>query len=364
MIRYFLLLAPLVLTQLPAQNRSSPAAGLFSKTELEKHLSVLGNDSLMGRGTGSEGEMKAAVYIKNELEKTGIKPAVNNSFYQEIPLIGSTPLKNSKLTLYAEKKSDELKLNEDYLLYYTGQQTFIPNPIPLVFVGYGIIAPEFDYNDYQSVDVEGKIAVMISGEPVSNDPRYFKGEDESIYSLPESKQRLAISRGASGSIIIPLKQNWTDSDWVYFRKQFAFENVILPYNVTNNLSLLLNPKKAEDLFSGTGVAFGEILKMHNSGSMKSFPLNVKLSFSGAFREREFISRNIIGMIEGNDPVLKDTYLLVSAHYDHLGTGTAVKGDSIYNGVLDNAIGVGAVLELAKILKAEQNILKRSVIFLF
>jgi hypothetical protein len=332
---------------------------LFSKTDLEKHLSVLGHDSLGGRGTGSEGEWKAAVYLKNELEKIGIK-----SFYQDIPLLGSIPMEDSRLILYVNEKPVVLSLNEDYLMYYTGEQTFIPNPIQLVFAGYGIVAPEFDYNDYQSVEVEGKIAVMLSGEPMSDDSNYFYGDRETIYSLPEAKQRLAISRGAGGCIIIPYKEDWTDADWESFKIQFAFENVILPYNVTNNLSLLFNPLNAEYLFSGSGAALKDIYLMHDENRMKSFSLNVKLSFDGVFKEREFISRNIVGMIEGNDPKLKDSYLIISAHYDHLGIGLPIMGDSIYNGVFDNAIGVAAVLELAKILKAEEKKLKRSAIFLF
>jgi hypothetical protein len=332
---------------------------LFSKTDLEKHLSVLGHDSLGGRGTGSEGEWKAAVYLKNELEKIGIK-----SFYQDIPLLGSIPMEDSRLILYVNEKPVVLSLNEDYLMYYTGEQTFIPNPIKLVFAGYGIVAPEFDYNDYQSVEVEGKIAVMLSGEPMSDDSNYFYGDRETIYSLPEAKQRLAISRGAGGCIIIPYKEDWTDADWESFKIQFAFENVILPYNVTNNLSLLFNPLNAEYLFSGSGAALKDIYLMHDENRMKSFSLNVKLSFDGVFKEREFISRNIVGMIEGNDPKLKDSYLIISAHYDHLGIGLPIMGDSIYNGVFDNAIGVAAVLELAKILKAEEKKLKRSAIFLF
>jgi len=255
-------------------------------------------------------------------------------------------------------------LNEDYLMYTSGEQTFIPNPVPLVFVGYGIIAPEFDYNDYQLIDVEGKIVVMLSGEPESNEANYFMGEKETIYSLPESKQRLAISRGASGSIIIPYKENWKEDYWEEFKMQFAFENVTLPYNVTNNLSLLFNPEKAKNLFFGSGITLNEIFEMHKKNLIKSFPLNVKLSFNGVFKEREFISKNVIGIIEGKDSELKDSYLIISAHYDHLGIGPSINNDSIYNGAFDNAIGVAAVLELAKVLKVSEDSLKHSVIFLF
>lgn len=338
---------------------------LFSKEEIFGTLEILGNDSLNGRGTGTEGEEMAANYISAELKKINILPlGINNTYFQYIPLIGSIPLKSSKLILNNREENYKLNLNDDYLMYTGGEQTFIPNSIPLVFVGYGIIAPEFDYNDYQSVDVRGKIAVMLSGEPVSDDPDFFYGKTETIYSRPDAKQRLAISRGSSGSIIIPYSEHWTNYMWENFKKKFSFENVILPYNAADNLSILFNPAKAGVLFLNSGYNLEDIYKMDKNSGMRSFPLKVELSFNGNFKEREFVSKNVIGMIEGNDPNLKDSYLIISAHYDHLGIGPAVKGDSIYNGVQDNAMGVAAVLQLAKILKQNQKMLKRSVVFLF
>lgn len=338
---------------------------LFSKEEIKKTIETLGSDSLGGRGTGTQGEEIAAEYIGRKLKSFGITPfGTGNSYYQFIPLIGNIPLKSSTLIINSGNEKYHCKLNDDYLMYTAGEQTFIPNPLPLVFVGYGIVAPEFDYNDYQSVDVEGKIAVMLSGEPPSDDPGFFYGKEETIYSRPDAKQRLAISRGASGSIIIPYKNNWDNSIWENFKIKFTFENVKLPYNAASNFSILFNPLKAGMLFSGSGYSLEDVYNMHKKNSMKSFPLKTELSFKGNFRGREFTSKNIIGMIEGNDPVLKDSYLIVSAHYDHLGVGPTVKGDSIYNGVLDNAMGVAALLQLSKALKEHRKEFKHSVIFLF
>lgn len=342
-----------------------PVPGLFSKEEIQNAIELLGSDSLGGRGTGTQGEAIAAEYIGHQLKNMNITPVgTDNSYYQFIPLLGNIPLKSSNLIINSGNKKYHSKLDKDYLMYTAGEQTFIPNPLPLVFVGYGIIAPEFDYNDYQSVNVEGKIAVMLSGEPSSDDPEFFYGREETIYSRPDAKQRLAISRGASGSIIIPYKKDWDKSFWEHFKMQFAFENVNLPYNAANNFSILFNPLRAGILFSGSGYSLKDVYSMHKKNSMKSFPLKTELSFSGKFKEREFTSKNIIGMIEGNDPVLKDSYLIISAHYDHLGIGPAVKGDSVYNGVQDNAMGVAALLQLAKALKKHQSEIKRSVIFIF
>ena len=339
--------------------------GLFSGKDIQKTIEYLGSDSLEGRGTGTQGEELAAEYISMKLKSMDIAPfGTGSSYYQFIPLLGNIPLKSSILIINSGTEEYQCKLNEDYLMYTAGEQTFIPNPLPLVFVGYGIVAPEFDYNDYQSVNVEGKIAVMLSGEPASDDPGFFYGKEETIYSRPDAKQRLAISRGASGSIIIPYKQNWDNSIWENFRIQFAFENVQLPYNAASNFSILFNPVKAGMLFSGSGYSLEDIYNMQKNNNMKSFPLKTELSFNGLFRVREFTSKNIIGMIEGNDPVLKNSYLIISAHYDHLGIGPSVKGDSVYNGVLDNAMGVAALLQLSKALKEHREEFKRSVIFLF
>ncbi|MEJ2618113.1 MAG: hypothetical protein P8Z35_24360, partial [Ignavibacteriaceae bacterium] len=220
--------------QFLALPQSKAISNLFSKDDIINTIEILGSDSLEGRGTGTGGEEIAADYITRKLKKLNITPFVNgNSYYQYIPLLGNVPLHNSDLKIYSGKEIFNCKLDNDYLMYTAGEQTFIPNPIPMVFVGYGIIAPEFDYNDYQSVDVEGKIAVMLSGEPESDDPDFFYGKNETIYSRPDAKQRLAISRGASGSIIIPYKKHWDNSVWENYNKQFAFENVKLPYNASD-----------------------------------------------------------------------------------------------------------------------------------
>ncbi len=136
---------------------------LISADSLKKHISYLGNDSLEGRGTGTIGGHLAAEYIAKHLKKYNILPLGDNqSYYQKIPMHGSQPLPLSQLRLYSTDNSHEqFRLGEHYLLYKTGAQTFVPNPTPLVFVGYGIIAPEYDYNDYQSVDVQRKIVVKL-----------------------------------------------------------------------------------------------------------------------------------------------------------------------------------------------------------
>jgi hypothetical protein len=333
----------------------------LSAKSIKIHTEVLANDSLEGRGTGTTGGNLAASYIANEFAKYGLKPAgVNNSFYQNIPMHGSYPLKSSELKIYTGEKERILELEKDYLLYKSGQQTFTPVPLPIVFVGYGIVAPEFDYNDYQSIDVEGKIVVFLDGEPESDDPLYFNGEAPTVYKYPVSKQRIALSRGAAGSILIP---DINAEDWSYRISDFAFEDVTLAYSASNNLSILLNPESADYLFKNSEYSFSNILQMKEEHTLISFPMNIQLSFKCNFIQRDFLAQNVIGMIEGRDKKLKDNYLIISAHYDHLGIGPAIDGDSIYNGALDNAIGSAVLLELARQISEAKVQPKRSIIFL-
>lgn len=335
----------------------------ISAERIQKHLSYLGSDVFEGRGTGTTGGELAAKYLAQEFSKLDLIPlGSNGTYYQYIPMHGSTPQKNSKLTLYdSENDEHSLKLSEDYILLNVGDQTFTPTPLQLIFAGYGIIAPEFDYNDYQSIDVEGKIVLVLEGEPLSDDINYFDGKSPTIYSLVESKKRFALSRGASGIIVIPNLVDEPNYDWQRVKRTYSFENVQLAYSITANLSVLLNPDSANKLFMDSPFSLEDVYEMHTGHRIISFPLQTKISFKGEFLRRDFISSNIVGMIEGSES--KDSYVVVSAHYDHLGIGPSVEGDSVYNGVFDNAIGVAALLEIANAFKSTKVQPKRSIIFL-
>ena len=334
-------------------------------SNIRNHLNYLGSDELEGRATGSPGAIAASDYIASDLRQNNILPFENmGSYFQKIPMHGSRPLINSELTIWTDQDSFGLNLFDDYVLFKSGAQTHIPNPVPLVFVGFGIIAPEYDYNDYLKVDVRGKIVVFLSGEPEFDDPEYFAGKNPTIYSYPESKQRIAISQGAIGSILIANPADPRNKDWPQVIRDFSFEDVTLAYRVTGNLSLAINPKFIPVLFNAAPISFEETLAQINMHKFRSFSLNAQASFKGHFKEREFLGRNVVGCIAGSDPKLKDTYIILSAHYDHLGTGAPVHQDSIYNGVVDNALGVSGLLEIARLLKKAEQAPRRTIIFLF
>lgn len=334
---------------------------------LYRHLLFLGSDSLEGRGTGARGSELAAAYVAQHIQQFGLLPASeDHSYEQQIPLHGSKPLAGSKFQLVTKAGTIDLALARDYLLYNTGAQTFIPKPAPLVFVGYGITAPEYDYNDYQTMNVAGKIVVFLSGEPEANDLSYFEGERQTIYAIPEVKQKIALSRGAVGSIMIPSPRDLSGvgRNWQYWLEQFAFEDISLLYSAAGNLSVVMNPAAAQALFEGGSHSLAEVFAMERMNSVRSFALPVSASFRGSFQQRDFLASNVIGMLEGSDPELKHTYVIISAHYDHLGIGPPVAGDSIYNGVFDNAVGVAATLEMARAFAGLPVKPKRSLLFLF
>ncbi|MCG8603985.1 hypothetical protein MJD09_03170, partial [bacterium] len=205
----------------PQGQHSKGVAELISLDRINTHLTILAHDSLQGRGTGTIGGARAAHYLATQLHKLGLKPAGGEgTYFQAVPLHGSTPLTTSNLTIVSRDSSVHLKLWQDYVLYNSGAQTFIPTPLPLIFVGYGIFAPEYDYNDYGGLDVENSIVVFLSGEPSSEDPNYFDGPRGTIYSDPLLKYRLALSRGARGGILIPSSKETKFQKWDNWVLQF------------------------------------------------------------------------------------------------------------------------------------------------
>ncbi len=344
-------------------------APLFSQradtAEFRRHMSVLADDSMEGRGTGSPGCERAAEYLRHTLRSYGIQPpAAHPDYSQTFPLHGSRPIEGTEFKLYAPKDSYSLRLQEDYVLYSAGEQTFIPSPVKLIFVGYGIVAPEYDYNDYQNIDVTNAIVIFLSGEPTSQDAAYFDGEQSTVHSSFVMKQKTALARGARGSILIPAPGDRTFDDWYEQQRHFLFEEVRPLLSPSENFNVLLNPKLVPFLFTDSPYSYDDITQFEREYTMKSFPLTLRASFQGKFLEREFLASNIIGMIEGSDPDLKDSYLLLSAHYDHLGIGAAVDEDSIYNGAFDNASGTAALLEMARLMIRNEHRPKRTVVFLF
>ncbi len=331
---------------------------------LKRNLEVLANDSMRGRKPGDVGARKAAEYIASKFNQYNLQfPRGMKSYFQRAPMHSSAPLKSSDFIVKRSEDSLSLRLLEDYLLYETGPESYIPKAIDAVFVGYGISAPEYDYNDYQNADVDGKIAVFLGGEPYSDNYDYFKANEPTIFSALEAKRRTALARGAIGCLLIPSPIDYFYRSWEKTKEEYYFNDISLSYSATGNFTALINPSLAEKLFKESGFELRRVYEMHFNQKMTSFPLNIKMKFKGEFIRRDFLSNNVAGTLKGSDPELKDSYLIITAHYDHLGVAENLSGDSIYNGAIDNAIGAAGVLELARVFSELETPPKRSILFL-
>ena len=328
-------------------------------------MTYLSDDLLEGRQPGTRGFALASKYIETQFMALGLKPAINgNSYLQKVPLRkGVVREKESTLSLFVNGKEEVLDYNKHFI--------FSPNFInenseieaPLVFVGFGVHAPELNYDDYQNIDVKGKIVVMLNAAPES-----FGSNERAYFTNNTVKFNEAIKRGAVGAITfsVPTDKRSTWDATVRRSKQGSFkwldENNIAKDGFPELKGIVtLNNEYAEKLFSNSGKKAEEIYANAKANKAQSFPLNItaKLKVKTAY---QFVQgSNLVGVIEGSDPKLKDEYVVYAAHLDHFGIGAAVKNDSIYNGAHDNASGVSILLEIAHAYRALPKAPKRSII---
>jgi hypothetical protein len=329
-----------------------------------RHISILGSDDYLGRGTGQKGGILAGDYLSTQFTAIGLQNPDNIiNFHQNVPIHETQILESSKLEFFTTNNTLLPELNTQYLIHKSGINTLIKKPTKLVFVGYGIVAPEYDYNDYRNVNVVNKIVVMFSGEPISEDISYFYGKSDSKYSQIDIKRQIALSHGAKACIVIPNPDEFSYEYWANLIHDYSFTELSLAYSPSDLLTLLIIPEIAESIFKNEQVDYESLINNFHNNKLKSFEMKSEMSFKGNYKDRSFVSSNIIGYIEGSDEKLKDSYVLVTAHYDHLGVGPVLRGDSIYNGVLDNAMGVSALLEIARIIKSQKIKPKRTIIFM-
>ena len=338
-----------------AQNISSPD---ITAAEIKKHIYYLASDELKGRYTGSEECLTAAHYIENEFKSYGLKPAFDDSYLQKFPFVAGVELtKNNSLEFVAGDKKIIPKLGEEYTAVSFSGKTNINNE--LVFVGYGISAPDLNYDDYKDIDVKDKVVLVLRDHPEMNNPHSRFDE----YAPLRKKSVVARDKGAAAIIFINRFDSNRDKD----------ELLELKYDQAGAMNDfgVLNMKRevVEKLFKSQLLDLTKYQKeIDDSLKPASFVFNnVKANLSTEVQEIKKISWNVSGYLEGNDPELKNQYLVIGAHFDHLGMGGpnslyTGKEPQIHNGADDNASGTTGVLELAQKIANEKNKLKRKVVF--
>ena len=352
----------------------APALASFNVNSLLKHLKILASDAYEGRSPGTRGEDSTVAYLTKQFTQMGLSPGnPDGTFVQKVPLVGFTPQPTAYFT--AGNKKINLSFPDDYVAL---SKRFVPQVqvanSDIVFVGYGIVAPEYGWDDYKGLDVKGKTIVMlINDPPVPNaqdtaklDDNIFKGRAMTYYGRWTYKYEIAAEKGAAACIIVhetgPAGYPYEVISGSWGRENFDISN---PNKNMDRVQIesWITADVAKDLFAASGKDFSTLKKQALKKDFKPVVLGAKANFTVKNKLREVQSQNVVAKLEGSDPKLKDEYIVYSAHWDHLGRDPQLKGDQIYNGALDNASGTAGLLELAKAYTQLPERPKRSVLFL-
>ena len=334
---------------------------------IRAQMAYLSDDLLEGRKTGTRGYMLAAKYVATQFEELGLKPAgVNGTYFQTIRF-RQIELDRDKTSMVVkiDGKEQALRFGDDYIAGGNDLSTDASVEAQAVFVGYGVTAPEFHYDDYAGLDVKGKIVVCFYGSPSQ-----FPTAPHAHYSSPTVKIANAVSRGAIGFISIwagklaertplPRRVNLYRS-----RLRWLDENN-QPNDAEPGLkgSASICEQAAAKLFEGAPTSYKEAYADSEAGKPQALPLPVTIALHTVSTHSEIESPNVVAVLPGSDPTLKNEYVVFTAHLDHLGIGREVNGDTIYNGAIDNASGSAALLEIAHALSAMPKAPRRSILFL-
>ena len=354
----------------PAKNAENAieAAGLL------EHMKILASDKFEGRAPGTTGEDLSVQYITEQFKKLGLKPGnPNGSYTQEVPMAGILTRPRAAFTV-GDKKM-ELHAPGDFVAF---TQRITPDiavkDSELVFVGYGIVAPEYGWDDFKGVDLKGKTLVFLINDPAvpsPNDPakldeKMFKGKAMTYYGRWSYKYEIGAKQGAAAAVIvhetIPAAYPWS-----VVENSNAKENFVIDAPDKNIKTLAVRSwitlEQAKKLFTAAGKNYEQMKKDALQKNFRPVSLGAKADFSLRNKIREFKSHNVIGKLEGSDPQKKNEYLIYSAHWDHLGRDNGLTGDQIYNGALDNASGVASLLEIAQAFTKLPQRPSRSILFL-
>ena len=328
------------------------------------HVRFLSHDLLEGRGTGQRGGDIAAEYIAAQFAEYGLKPAgENGSYLQKVPLVGITTLPQTQFVLLPKQgPSMDLKPLDEYVAYDQTQQTQSDVDADIVYVGYGIEAPEYNWDDYKGVDVRGKVLLMLVNEPPSDDPKFFKGKALTYYGRWTYKYEEAARKGAVGVILVH-KEDMASYPWEVVRNSNSGEKSYLKLEgPALKVASWVQLDVAKKLVAGSGMDIDKMMTDARSPEFHPVNLGAKLRTHIVSRVRNFESNNVLATLLGSSRNLKEEAVLYTAHYDHLGIRPEMPGDNIYNGAADNATGCGILLELARAYSVAKDRPGRSVIF--
>jgi Zn-dependent M28 family amino/carboxypeptidase len=364
--------------QPPPQAAAQPSAAALPNIDappILERIKVLASDEFEGRAPGTKGEDLTVKYLVDEFKALGLQPGnTDGTYVQKVPLVGISAKPTQPLTVTSGAQRQTFKWADDVVAWtkHVADSAAIRSS-ELVFVGYGVEAPEFNWNDYKDFDVKGKtIVVLVNDPPVPSaddpskpDPKTFGGNAMTYYGRWTYKYEQGARKGAAGILV------------VHEEGPAGYPFSVVQGNLREKFDLVTPDKNmgrasiegwitldtAKRIFQMAGQDFDALKKRAVTREFKPVPLGLKASLGIANTMRTIDSQNVVAKLEGRDPRLKEEYVIYTAHWDHLGVGTPVEGDNIYNGALDNASGVASLLEIARAFTQVQPRPARSILFL-
>lgn len=327
-------------------------------------VKYLSSDALEGRGTGTRGGDMAAEYIAKQFKEAGVEPAGDNgSYFQKVPLVGVTTLPATTLSVKTPQRTMNLKLLDDAVVFNLSQREVEDVHAGVVFVGYGITAPEFGWDDYAGADVKGKVLLALVNEPPSDDPKYFGGKALTYYGRWTYKFEQAARMGAAGVILIH-KTDMASYGWDVVRSSWSGERSGLADDTEPKLPLAawVQLEQARAMLADAGQNLDALMAAAQQKGFHAINLPLEVNAHLVSSIRHFESSNVIGKVTGSDPELKKEAVIYTGHYDHLGIRPDQPGDNIYNGALDNATGTAMVIEMARAVAAAPAKPRRTMYF--
>lgn len=321
-----------------------------SGDRIRAHVKYLASDQLEGRGVGTRGEKLATDYIASQFAIIGAKPAGDHgTYFQQVPLVGVTTQPNATLAAVGANQTVTFHWLDDFVGVNELQQSKDQFEAEAVFVGHGIVAPEFRWDDFKGVDVKGKVLVLFTNEPPSDDPKFFGGRALTYYGRWTYKYEEAARHGAKAVLIIHTTPT-AGYGYDVVRSSWGKEDPQLKLAAGQSALAFagwLSEDAGAKLAAMAGKTVDTLLSAANSPDFRPIPLGIRIRADIPSKIRQIQSRNVIAMIPGSDPNLRSQAVMFTAHWDHLGIGPAVNGDSIYNGAVDNATGCGMLIEMAR-----------------
>lgn len=353
----------LVLAGCKPEVKSENTLQTVNQATIAKHIEQLASDEFMGRMPFTEGERKTTKYLQAEFEKLGLSPGNGNSFFQEVPMIEITGTPSEKMKISGPKGDFDLNYFDDFVaLTLKPQEKVGLENSELVFVGYGIVASEYGWNDYQGMDMKGKTAVVLVNDPgfESQDSTLFKGNAMTYYGRWTYKYEEAGRQGAAGVIIIhetaPASYGWNVVQSSWSGAQLSLESNAPVADVQG----WVTKEAADKLFEASPINNKNFHELAMQKDFKPTPMGLTVSMGITNKIKRDVSKNVVALLEGS--TRKDETIIYSAHWDHLGIGHPVDGDSIYNGAVDNASGTACLLAIAEAFKKGKQP-ERSIVFL-